>query len=260
MKEIELNYKELGEGKPVLILHGFLGMLDNWKTFGRKLAQEYKVFLIDQRDHGRSPHTDDFNYEILAKDLLKFMNDHRLEKAHLIGHSMGGKTVMKFMQLFEEKVISAVIVDIAPKAYDHHHTDILDALHSINPEQVKDRNDADISLEHYIKDWGVRQFLMKNLTRNPDGGFRWKMNLKLLTEKYNSIIQPVNQQSSAKACLFVNGSKSNYIKETDHKEILQVFPNAKFETIQDAGHWVHAEKGEELLEIVNDYFKTDYEI
>lgn len=253
MKEIVLNYKELGEGTPVIILHGFLGMLDNWKTFGRKLSENYKVYLIDQRDHGRSPHTDDFNYTLLANDLAVFMEAHEIQRAHLIGHSMGGKTVMKFSQLHDDKVLSSVIVDIAPKAYNNHHTDILDALHSITPKEVQDRNEADEALSKHISDWGVRQFLMKNLTRNPEGGFRWKMNLSLLTEKYNSIIEPVDQESSDVDCIFINGSKSNYIKPEDHEEILKVFPNAKFYTI-DAGHWVHAEKGDELLEQVKEFF------
>ena len=255
MKEIVLNYKELGEGTPVIILHGFLGMLDNWKTFGRKLSENYKVYLVDQRDHGRSPHTEDFNYTLLANDLSAFMDQLGIEKAHLIGHSMGGKTVMKFTQLYDEKVLSTVVVDIAPKAYNNHHTDILDALHSITPKEIQDRQEADDALSEYISDWGVRQFLMKNLTRNPEGGFRWKMNLNLLTEKYDSIIQPVDQEVSEVKCIFINGSKSNYIIDEDRPEILKVFPNADFHTIVDAGHWVHAEKGEELLEVVNEFLE-----
>jgi len=250
MKEITLNYKVLGEGEPVLILHGFLGMLDNWKTFGRKLSETHKVYLIDQRDHGKSPHTDDFGYDILAEDLNSFMEEHNIEKANLIGHSMGGKTVMRFTQLYPEKTLKSIVVDIAPKAYNNHHTDILDALHSIEPANVKDRTEADEALGQHISDWGVRQFLMKNLSRNKEGGFRWKMNLQLLTEKYNSIIQPVDLETSSVKTLFVNGSKSNYIQDADQEGILKVFPNAVFFTIEDSGHWVHAEKGDELLEQV----------
>ena len=255
MKEIVLNYKEFGEGTPVIILHGFLGMLDNWKTFGRKLSENYKVYLVDQRDHGKSPHTEDFNYTLLANDLAAFMDQHQIEKAHILGHSMGGKTVMKFTQLHEEKVLSTVVVDIAPKAYNNHHTDILDALHSITPKDIADRQDADDALSKHISDWGVRQFLMKNLTRNPEGGFRWKMNLQLLTEKYDSIIQPVDHEKSDVRCIFINGAKSNYIVEEDKPEILKVFSNASFHTIQDAGHWVHAEQGVELLAVVNKFLE-----
>jgi len=255
MKEIVLNYKELGEGTPVIILHGFLGMLDNWKTFGRKLSENYKVYLIDQRDHGRSPHTEDFSYTLLANDLYAFMDQHQIEKAHILGHSMGGKTVMKFTQLHPEKVLSTIVVDIAPKEYNNHHTDILDALHSITPKDIEDRKDADDALSKHIEDWGVRQFLLKNLTRNPEGGYRWKMNLELLTDKYDSIIQPVDQVVSDFSCIFINGAKSNYIAENDKPEILKVFPNASFYTIEDAGHWVHAEKGEELLEVVNGFLE-----
>jgi len=250
MKQITLNYKALGEGEPVIILHGFLGMLDNWKTFGRKLSESYKVYLVDQRDHGKSPHTEDFDYDTLAEDLNHFMNEHNIPASNLIGHSMGGKTVMRFTQLYPEKTLKSIVVDIAPKAYNNHHTDILDALHSIDPAEVKDRGEADEALGKHISDWGVRQFLMKNLSRNKEGGFRWKMNLDLLTEKYDSIIQPVDQETSEVSTLFVNGAKSNYIVTSDQEEILKVFPNAQFHTIEDSGHWVHAEKGDELLEQV----------
>ncbi len=253
MNTIELNYKVIGEGEPVLILHGFLGMLDNWKTFGRKLGETCQVYLIDQRDHGKSPHTDDFGYDILAQDLHDFMVQHQIPKGNLIGHSMGGKTVMRFTQLYPEMVTKSVIVDIAPKAYNNHHTDILDALHSIDPPTISDRGEADDALGKYISDWGVRQFLMKNLSRNKEGGFKWKMNLELLTEKYDTIIQAVDTETSEAPTIFINGAKSNYIQPSDESEILEVFPNASFHTIEDAGHWVHAEKGDELLDKVIEF-------
>ena len=256
MNKIALNYKVLGEGEPVLILHGFLGMLDNWKTFGRKLAETHQVYLIDQRDHGKSPHTEDFGYDILAEDLHDFMISHNIEAANLIGHSMGGKTVMRFTQLYPDMTLKSMIIDIAPKAYNNHHTDILDALHSIDPPQINDRNEADAALALHISDWGVRQFLMKNLSRNKEGGFRWKMNLTLLTEKYDTIIQAVDTEVSEIETIFINGSKSNYIQEGDQEEILKVFPAATFHTIQDAGHWVHAEKGDELLTRVKEFLKS----
>lgn len=257
MNEIKLNYKVLGEGEPVLILHGFLGMLDNWKTFGRKLAETHKVYLIDQRDHGRSPHTNDFGYDILAEDLNHFMIEHGINSANLIGHSMGGKTVMRFTQLYPKKTIKSIVVDIAPKAYNNHHTDILDALHTIAPPSIQDRSEADEALAKYISDWGVRQFLMKNLTRNPEGGFRWKMNLALLTEKYETIIQSTDQDRSEVSTLFINGAKSEYIVTSDQQDILKVFPKAQFHTIEDSGHWVHAEKGDELLVQVKNFLSAE---
>lgn len=249
MSAIDLNFKTLGEGPPVIILHGFLGMLDNWKTFGRKLSEKYQVFLVDQRDHGRSPHTDDFSYDLLAEDLHDFMDAQNLESAFLIGHSMGGKTVMRFMQKYPSMVKRAIVVDMAPFKNDNHHNHILDALNSFDPASANARSDGEEHLLKSIPDIGVVQFLMKNMNRRKEGGFQWKMNLDLLTSKYDEILEATDSQISEVPTLFVAGGKSNYIPAYEHEEILRLFPLGKIQTIEDAGHWVHAEKPEELLEL-----------
>ncbi len=256
MSAIELNFKTLGEGTPVIILHGFLGMLDNWKTFGRKLAEEYQVFLVDQRDHGRSPHTQDFSYDLLAEDLKDFMKSQGLESAILLGHSMGGKTVMRFCQKYPDLVQKAIVVDIAPFKNENHHTHIMEALNGFNPASANARSEAEKHLLLSIPDLGVVQFLMKNLNRNKEGGFKWKMNLPLLTSKYDSILEATDDHISELPTLFIAGEKSHYIPLSKHNEIQQLFPNSTIETISDAGHWVHAEKPEELLKLCTEWIKN----
>ncbi len=244
----------MGEGEPVIILHGFLGMLDNWKTFGRKLSEDFNVFLIDQRDHGKSPWTDAFNYQLLAEDLLHFIESQELEKVNLIGHSMGGKTIMKFAEGHFDLINKMVVVDVAPVEYPRMHDYILRALNSITPSSFSSRNEVDEKLSEMIDEYGVRQFLMKNLKRNSEGGFQWKMNLKLLTDAYDNVSDdPVNGPVLTDT-LFVGGTKSNYITIESHDHIKQVFPNSSIKMIEGAGHWVHAEKPEELLMMVKEYF------
>lgn len=252
MQQIELNYKEFGEGEVVLIFHGLLGMLDNWKTFARKLSQGYKVYIIDQRDHGRSPWTSDFNYDLLADDISNFLDAHNISTCHMIGHSMGGKAVMRFMQKYPSRLTKSIIVDIGIKKYEANHNDIFDALMSLNLSNIQSRQDADEKLSIKIPDFGVRQFLMKNLTRQPEGGFKWKMNLQLLFDCYDNITAPISKDKAMHSTLFAYGTKSKYIKEEDFESILTLFPNGIFRSL-DSGHWVHAEKGDELLEMVKEH-------
>lgn len=253
MIEINLNYKKIGDGEPVIILHGFLGMLDNWKTFGRQLAESYSVFLIDQRNHGKSPWTSDFSYKLLADDLLHFIDTHELEKVNIIGHSMGGKAAMKFGLTYPDRLAKMVVVDIAPKVYPPKHQTILNALNAVDPTNFKNRTEADTALAEHIGDWGIRQFLLKNVTRSKEGGFRWKMNLEALTNAYGEISSSDIKGTFEQPVLFVNGGNSSYVEEGDQPMILEHFPAAQFETIEDSGHWVHAEKGDELLGIIKKF-------
>jgi len=254
MQKIELNFKCFGEGEPVLIFHGLLGMLDNWKSFAMKLSSHYKVYIIDQRDHGRSPWTEEFNYDVLADDILAFMDQQELDKANLIGHSMGGKSVIRFTQKYPDRIKKSIIVDIGIKKYEAHHNSIFNALRSLDLDSIESRSDADIKLETKISDYGIRQFLMKNLTRKPEGGFKWKMNLSLLYDSYDSITEAVDAEKSDKPTLFVYGTKSTYIRASHFKSIQSIFPNSTFESLE-AGHWVHAEKPNELLTLVLNFLK-----
>lgn len=247
---MKLNYKVAGTGEPLIILHGLFGMLDNWGSIGRELSKYYTVYLVDQRNHGKSPHSMDFNYDLLAEDIKEFMTEVGIDKAHMIGHSMGGKSVMRFAQKYSEKCTSIIVLDIAPKAYAHGHNEIFSAIASMDLSAITTRKEADQQLALGIEDISIRQFLLKNLGRNEEKAFAWKANFKSLKANYESIINNIGppSQSSVKS-LFVRGARSHYIVESDAESIREYFPNAQIVDV-DAGHWVHAERPKELLEII----------
>lgn len=250
---MNLNYKVSGEGEPLIVLHGLFGMLDNWATVGRELSQHYQVFLVDQRNHGKSPHSTDFNYELLAEDIDSFMADMDLTQAHLIGHSMGGKSVMQFAQKHPEKCLSMTVIDIAPKSYKAGHNEIFEAIESMDLVKISNRKEADAQLARGIKDMGIRQFLLKNLGRNEEKEFAWKANFSSLRSNYESIIGNIEyiQQSSVKS-LFVRGTRSHYILPEDDQLIKEYFSNARIEDL-DTGHWIHAEQPKALMNIIMEF-------
>jgi len=245
---LSLNFKTYGQGNPIIILHGLFGTLDNWQTIARQLSKEYLVYLIDQRNHGRSPHTDDFDYSLLAEDLKDFMEDEGMSQATIIGHSMGGKTAMQFAINYPEMVTSLVVVDIAPKAYKGGHQEIFDALLGVDLKKIESRKMADEQLMIPIPDFGVRQFLLKNLTRDKEGGYRWKMNLPSIYKNYQNILANIlPDEPYTGSSLFIRGGRSKYIQEEDESLIKTLFPETQIVTIPDAGHWVHAEAPKALL-------------
>ena len=248
-----LNHKIYGQGDPIIILHGLFGMLDNWQTIAKKLAEHYMVILVDQRDHGKSKHTDEFNYKLLAEDLRMFMEDNWIHEAHVIGHSMGGKTAMQFAADNPDMVEKLIIVDIGPKAYQAGHDIIFKALKSVPIDEVQSRQEVEEVISEYIPEAGVRLFLMKNLQRRKEGGFRWKMNLDLLHRDYPNIIAAIETNGEVDVeSLFIYGTNSKYIQEGEPEQIGKIFTNAKFAPIE-AGHWIHAEKPAELLQQVNQF-------
>lgn len=247
---LSLNYKKSGSGPPLVILHGLFGMLDNWQSMANKLEEHFTVYLVDQRNHGRSPHHPSNTYLDLAEDIVHLMNQEVLREALFIGHSMGGKTVMQLALEFPEKVQKAIVVDIGPKGYPPGHDEIFDALFSINLDEVHFRSDAEKVLLDKIQDFGVRQFLLKNMYRNADGTYAWRMNLDALYSQYAHIRGPVQGLRSDSDILFVRGGNSDYITDSDWPSIVSIFPRAKLETIQGAAHWVHAEKPEALFQVM----------
>ena len=254
---MELNYKEFGQGAPIIILHGLFGTLDNWQTVAKQLAEEHSVYILDQRNHGRSPHLDRLDYKLMAEDLQQFMEANWIHQASIIGHSMGGKTAMQFAQDFPDMVQKLIVVDIAPKAYKGGHQQIFEALFALDLSIVDSRKAADQFLETRIPDFGVRQFLLKNLTRSKDGGYRWKMNLPVIFENYSKILAPIELEEAADMpTLFIRGGKSDYIQEDDLSLLQSYFPNASLKTVEKAGHWVHAEAPVELIEIVKGFLAT----
>lgn len=253
---MKLNYKVIGEGFPVIILHGLFGMLDNWQTIAKALAESgYMVFLIDQRDHGKSPHTSDFNYQLLANDLLHFMEENWLYQSHLIGHSMGGKTAMQFAFEHGDKIEKLVVIDVCNKNYKGGHEIVLNAIDAVPINDVKGRDEVYSDISKFPLDEGTIQFLMKNLTRTKDGHYVWKMNFELLKAQYNNILSSVGHIDDVfeGKTLFIKGEKSDYIQEEDLIFIKKQFPQSEIITVADAGHWVHADKPKEFIEVVKEY-------
>ena len=253
-----LHFKTLGQGDPVIVLHGLFGMLDNLLSLGKKLEDEgFMAFLVDQRDHGRSPHTTAFDYRLLAEDLSSFMEENWIHEGILIGHSMGGKTCLEFLIQNSDIITKAIIIDIGIKKYEEGHLTVFDALLAIDIDKVENRNEVENTLMSKLNDYGTVQFLMKNLTRKKTGGFEWKVNLPLIYKEYSNILAdiPVDEPIYTDI-LFIRGAKSDYILDEDIPIIKEKFPNASFVTIADAGHWVHVDKPNELFEQIISYIRA----
>lgn len=251
---MKLFYREYGSaGQPMVILHGLLGSSDNWLPQARMLSDDYHVFVVDQRNHGQSPHSDDFSYDHLVNDLREFIQEHRIEQPILLGHSMGGKTVMHYALQYPDEVDKLIVVDIAPKQYDVRHDVIVEGLKSIPVDSITTREEADEALARYISNRAVRQFLLKNLMRKPEGGFGWRINLPVIEKKLEAISSGFAEQGIyQKPTLFVRGSKSDYITENDRDVIKKYFPGSILVTL-DTGHWVQAEKPEEFVQTVRQF-------
>ncbi|SIS48209.1 alpha/beta fold hydrolase [Neptunomonas antarctica] len=237
-----LNYQLHGNGAPLVILHGLFGTLENWGSQIKALSEHFQVIAVDLRNHGRSPHTDDMNYALMVDDIINLLDDLGLDKVNLMGHSMGGKVAMQLALTHPERLNKLIVVDISPVAYEHHHKDVLKGLFSIDLAHIKSRTDADKQLGAYIPEPGIRAFLLKNLYRDENKQFQWRMNLPVLDKHYDDIsAAPTGHPFNGKT-LFIKGEESHYI-QTDHRDgILALFPKATYKIIQGAGHWPHAEK------------------
>jgi pimeloyl-ACP methyl ester carboxylesterase len=254
---MKLFYREFGgKGQPMVILHGLFGSSDNWITQAKMLSDKFKIYLLDQRNHGQSPHSDVFNYDALADDLHGFLVSNSVKDPVIIGHSMGGKAAMKFATTHPELVNKMIVVDIAPKSYPIRHDRILEGLRAIPVLTIRSRNEADELLAEYVPEAEVRQFLLKNLQRKPEGGFLWKINLPVLDENIEEIGEELlGKKRFEKPTLFVKGKHSNYIESADIDHIKSFFPNAQLVTI-DTGHWVQAEKPKEFVEAINNFISS----
>ncbi len=247
---MKLNHRILGEGQSFVILHGLFGYSDNWQTHAKKLADYYQVILVDQRNHGHSDWSEEFNYDLLAEDLKELFDDLKLEKVILLGHSMGGKTAMRFAQLYPELLEKLIVVDIGTKTYPAHHEQILAGLHSIDLEKMHARSEAESAMEKHISSFGVRQFLLKNLYWVEKGKLAWRMNIAVLEREMEAILAGLPEDEVLLPTLFIRGKMSDYIQDEDFDELENQFPDAQFVTIENAGHWVHAEAPEEFIEAV----------
>lgn len=254
---IELNYKVYGQGEALIILHGLFGSLDNWVSHARSLAEDYSVYLLDQRNHGKSPHENDWNYPVMAEDLFEFMNQQGIYRAHLLGHSMGGKTVMEFARHYPEMIDKLIVADMTPKQYAPHHTEILETLISLDLSKLESRRDAKVKLEERIQDPSVIQFLLKSLGRDEEKSFRWKFNLQVIYDNYERVLDEIKFEDEVDLpTLFIHGGESPYLQEEDKSPIQEIFPEATFYKLEGAGHWVHAEKPAEFLTQIQKYLAS----
>ncbi|MBW6482096.1 MAG: alpha/beta fold hydrolase [Vicingaceae bacterium] len=252
---MRLNYKKLGTGQPLIIIHGLFGSLDNWMTFAKTMSEKYEVYLVDARNHGQSPHSNVFNIQVMADDLKEFIDKHQLIDSIILGHSMGGKIAMQFAVEYSHLVSKLIIVDIAPKAYPVHHELIIEGLLSLDFNVIKTRNAADEKLIKYIPDLSVRQFLLKNLYWIEKERLAFRFNLEVIAKNIAEIGVAINSNGSQfiKPTLFIRGEKSNYILDSDREEIKSIFPKAVIGTIKNSGHWIHAEQPEAFLSMIKNF-------
>ena len=250
-----LHSKIIGSGSPLLILHGFLGMGDNWKTLAKQFsALGFEVHLIDQRNHGRSFHAQEFNYEVMAEDLWQYCKHYKLKSCIVLGHSMGGKIAMLFSSLYPEIVFKLIVADISPRFYPIHHQQILEGLGQLHQQIISSRKQADNLLSNYVSDLGTRQFLLKNLYWKKNGELGLRINFTALKANVAEIGEALPSHLEVVVpTLFLRGDKSEYIGNEDIALIHAQFREQKVQTIVNAGHWLHAENPKAFYECVSDF-------
>lgn len=246
-----------GSGKPFIIMHGFLGMSDNWKTLaGQYVETGFQVHALDLRNHGRSFHSDEWSYEVMVQDVFEYCQAHQLTKIDILGHSMGGKVAMLFATTHPEIVDKLIVADIGPKFYKQHHQDILAGLNAVDFSVKPNRGDVEEIVAQYVPDFGTRQFLLKNLYWKEPGQLAFRFNLTAFNNNLDAIGKALAEELVFdKPTLFIRGGNSRYILDTDFDIIRQQFPAAQFETIPNAGHWLHAENPELFFELSTGFLK-----
>lgn len=252
----QLHFTTLGAGEPLLLLHGLLGSHQNLLPASRQFAEHFQVFAIDQRNHGHSPHHDEMNYPAMADDIARFMDTHGLASAHVLGHSMGGKTAMQFALNHADRVRKLIVVDMAPRAYGPRFANLLQALRELHPERFTTRHEADVALAPRVPEASLRQFLLKNLKHDGQGGFCWRIHLEAIADNYDHLRQAIHATAPFTGkTLFLLGGNSDYVTETDQNAIKELFAEVRFESIPGAGHWVHAEKPMEFTKAVLSFLR-----
>lgn len=248
---VELNNRVSGEGDPLILLHGLFGSLENLGGVSQRLQDGWQIHALDQRNHGRSPHTDTMDYPSMAADVLAYMDRQGLERASLLGHSMGGKTAMELALAHPDRVERLLVADIAPVTYQPRHDNVLAGLEAIDPAILESRQQADEILRDHVDMLSVRQFLLKNLVRvSPDeeaavegARFRWRFNLTAIKACYGNLARAPSAEGPFQGpTLFIKGSESAYIQEKHRDQVTGLFPDARLRVIEGTGHWLHAEK------------------
>ena len=249
---VALNHRISGQGEPLILLHGLFGSLENLGGVARRLEDTWQIHALDQRNHGSSPHLSDMDYPSMAADVVAYLDAQGIDKAFILGHSMGGKVAMQVALRYPERVKAIIVADIAPVTYAPRHDAVLEGMKSLDLRGVKSRSDADARLAEFVEIAGVRQFLLKNLERIPadeqemgDTVFRWRLNLPVIDASYRNLAAaPQGDGPFEGPVLFIKGADSAYIQEKHQSTIRSLFPNAELDIIEGAGHWLHAEKAE----------------
>jgi pimeloyl-ACP methyl ester carboxylesterase len=247
---MKLSYRQLGQGKPIVILHGLFGSADNWQTHAKKLAEYFEVTLIDLRNHGHSPWSAEFSYALMVQDLHALLLDLQIQKPILLGHSMGGKLAMHYDQTYPNSLEKLLVVDMGIKAYPPHHAHILAAIHAIDLTKISARAEVESILKTFVESEGVRQFLLKNLYWEEKGKLAWRVNFPVLEASMSEILSALPESESFTNTLFIRGMLSNYILDADIKTLESYFPDMQLVSIANAGHWVHAEAPDAFLDAV----------
>jgi esterase len=254
---MKLHYQESGEGIPLIIIHGLFGSADNWRSMAKYFSRFYRVVSVDLRNHGRSPHSDEQNFTIMAEDIHELCEDLRLDQVNILGHSLGGKVAMKFAAMYPDMVAKLVVVDIAPRQYFSAHTPLMDAMMALNLSQFTRRTEVDDALAESVPDKAVRQFLLMNLVSEQET-FQWRINLPALKANYPELMAAISEDETfSMPSLFVYGELSDYVTEQDRQQISRQFTEAKFSGIEKAGHWVQAERPQQFKKVVEEFLQND---
>ncbi len=251
---MSLNFKVSGSGQPLLLIHGLFGSLENLAGIARPLSEQFTVYSIDLPNHGKSPHSNETSLALMAEQVGAWLDEQGLQQVYLVGHSLGGKVCMELALRQPERSLGLVVVDIAPVHYEPHHNDVFAGLLAVNPEQVGRRNEVDALLKEYVPEIAVRSFLLKNLVKNPDGGFQWRMNLPVIYSGYPELIKGNTEGLVYSGMtMFLKGGNSEYILPEHREEILSRFPQTSLKVIQNTGHWLHAEKPDIVARIMRNF-------
>lgn len=253
---MQLHFRQYGEGQPMIIIHGLYGISDNWVNHARILAENYKVYIPDMRNHGQSGHSNFFNYEVMAEDITEFIEQHEIENPVIMGHSMGGKIAMKFAFDNPDLVQKLIVIDMSMRQYNLRafHSKIINAMLDIDFSKVKSRKEVDDYLAKTIEDARIRLFIMKNLYWTERKTLSWRLNLKAIIDNIDAIFEGISsQQSFNKPSLFIRGQKSDYVRDEDFDLIKKQFTNSELKTIPNAGHWVQADEPELFIKILKDF-------
>lgn len=254
---MELHYRKIGQGQPLVVLHGVFGSSDNLFTACRNISEQgFEVFIVDARNHGQSPRGEEFNYDVLAQDLEDFLNQHQLNKPFILGHSMGGKTVLNYSQKFNN-FSKLIIVDIAAKAYRPHHNHIIEGLLAIDTPHLNSRKEAEEVFSKYVSDFGERQFVLKNLYRVEGGGFDWRLNIPVLAKNIDNVVGEIPLSKVVnEPTLIMRGSESKYVSDQSFEDLKPYYTHLALETIQGANHWIHATQPQAFVEATVKFLKA----